>query len=120
MVSLDRSRLRSRRDRRDPRVRVPDPRRGCDGVPAQQYDKQELRLAAVPRRHAGGPAALAHRVRGHARDVASSKTFVAYFYRLRGRLFQTWVVPRYGFQVLPRTLTFLLPCCSMHPRSNFF
>ena len=51
---------------------------------------------------------------------ASSKTFVAYFYRLRGRLFQTWVVPRYGFQVLPRTLTFLLPCCSMHPRSNFF
>jgi hypothetical protein len=30
-----------------------------------------------------------------------SKTFVAYFYRLRGRLFQTWVVPRYGFQVLP-------------------
>ncbi|PUZ51701.1 hypothetical protein GQ55_6G209600 [Panicum hallii var. hallii] len=27
-----------------------------------------------------------------------SKTFVAYFYRLRGRLFQTWVVPRYGFQ----------------------
>ena len=51
---------------------------------------------------------------------AWSKTFVVYFYRLRGRLFQTWVVPRYGFQVLPRTLTFLLPCCSMHPRSNFF
>ncbi|KAG2584216.1 hypothetical protein PVAP13_6KG287900 [Panicum virgatum] len=29
---------------------------------------------------------------------AWSKTFVVYFYRLRGRLFQTWVVPRYGFQ----------------------
>lgn len=30
---------------------------------------------------------------------AWSKTFVVYFYRLRGRLFQTWVVPRYGFHV---------------------
>nr|CAB3481100.1 unnamed protein product [Digitaria exilis] len=29
---------------------------------------------------------------------AWSKTFVAYFYRLRGKLFQTWVVPRHGFQ----------------------
>ncbi|RLN03563.1 protein ECERIFERUM 3-like [Panicum miliaceum] len=29
---------------------------------------------------------------------AWSKTFVAYFYRLRGRLFQSWIVPRYGFQ----------------------
>ncbi|RCV31301.1 hypothetical protein SEVIR_6G171700v4 [Setaria viridis] len=28
---------------------------------------------------------------------AWSKTFVVYFYRLRGRLFQTWVVPRHGF-----------------------
>lgn len=30
---------------------------------------------------------------------AWSKTFVYSFYRLRGRLFQTWIVPRYGFQV---------------------
>ena len=60
--------LRSRRDRRDPRLRVPDPPRGCDGVPAQQFDEQELRLAAVPH-HAGGPGALAQRVRDHARDV---------------------------------------------------
>ena len=33
---------------------------------------------------------------------AWSKTFVFTFYRLRGRLFQTWVVPRHGFQVRPR------------------
>jgi len=45
---------------------------------------------------------------------ASSKTFVAYFYRLRGRLFQTWVVPRYGFQVLPGYPT----CCSMHSQQQ--
>ncbi|XXG64507.1 hypothetical protein AAC387_Pa05g2442 [Persea americana] len=29
---------------------------------------------------------------------ASSKTFLVYFYTLRGRLHQTWTVPRYGFQ----------------------
>ncbi|KAJ8634699.1 hypothetical protein MRB53_008966 [Persea americana] len=29
---------------------------------------------------------------------ASSKTFLMYFYWLRGRLHQTWVVPRHGFQ----------------------
>ncbi|KAJ1268662.1 hypothetical protein BS78_07G151700 [Paspalum vaginatum] len=29
---------------------------------------------------------------------AWSKTFAFTFYRLRGRLFQTWVVPRHGFQ----------------------
>ncbi|RRT58894.1 hypothetical protein B296_00046248 [Ensete ventricosum] len=30
---------------------------------------------------------------------AFSKTFLLSFYNLRGRLHQTWVVPRYGFQV---------------------
>ncbi|XP_068652155.1 very-long-chain aldehyde decarbonylase GL1-1 [Aristolochia californica] len=29
---------------------------------------------------------------------AVSKTFLCYFYMLRGRYHQTWVVPRYGFQ----------------------
>lgn len=30
---------------------------------------------------------------------AKSKTFLNSFYNLRGRLHQTWVVPRFGFQV---------------------
>ncbi|XP_039814351.1 very-long-chain aldehyde decarbonylase GL1-1-like [Panicum virgatum] len=57
-------------------------------------------FASLPYRGAT-PAALLHWPIAFAVMLAmwaSSKTFVAYFYRLRGRLFQTWVVPRYGFQ----------------------
>ncbi|KAL6900870.1 hypothetical protein ACP4OV_005546 [Aristida adscensionis] len=32
---------------------------------------------------------------------AWSSTFVYSFYRLRGHLLETWLVPRYGFQILP-------------------
>lgn len=41
-----------------------------------------------------------------------SKTFLVSFYNLRGRLHQTWVVPRCGFQVEPyksESCTFLFP-----------
>lgn len=31
---------------------------------------------------------------------AWSKTFLLTFYNLRGRLHQTWIVPRFGFQVV--------------------
>lgn len=42
---------------------------------------------------------------------AWSKTFLYSFYKLRGRLHQTWVVPRFGFQVCLITfqLSFFLP-----------
>lgn len=39
---------------------------------------------------------------------AKSKTFLFTFYHLRGRLHQTWVVPRYGFQVTSRLFQILL------------
>lgn len=35
-----------------------------------------------------------------------SKTFLVTFYNLRGRLHQTWAVPRYGFQV--KTSAFII------------
>lgn len=34
----------------------------------------------------------------------SSKTFLVSFYNLRGRLHQTWLVPRFGFQVQIRLI----------------
>ncbi|MBA0636291.1 hypothetical protein Godav_026001 [Gossypium davidsonii] len=34
---------------------------------------------------------------------AWSKTFLLTFYNLRGRLYQTWVVPRFGFQLMAST-----------------
>jgi hypothetical protein len=41
---------------------------------------------------------------------AWSKTFLFSFYNLRGKLHQTWAVPRYGFQVCSNRFSFKKIC----------
>ncbi|RZS12719.1 hypothetical protein BHM03_00044198 [Ensete ventricosum] len=49
---------------------------------------------------------------------ALSKTFLLSFYNLRGRLHQTWVVPRFGFQVVVRPQMLLCSPLGCHTKAK--